>query len=213
MRVIFIRHGQSTANAGAPCDDIALIGLTERGWQQATHVAEQWTDRPSLIITSPFLRTQQTASPTIEKFPDVRVEIWPIQEFTYLQPARWTGTLSSERLPHIEHYWASSDPTYCDGEGAESFATLLRRAEATLNQLAALPHDALVYVFSHGQYMQAIRSLVLDSDLTDQEKMRKFWKKDEHEVIKNVTQLKVRKHGNVWHIDSVDDCDYFDGAS
>ena len=36
-----------------------------------------------------YLRTQQTAQPTIERFPEVPVAVWPIQEFTYLEPSRW----------------------------------------------------------------------------------------------------------------------------
>ena len=30
MKAIFIRHGQSTGNAGIPCDDLALLELTEK---------------------------------------------------------------------------------------------------------------------------------------------------------------------------------------
>jgi broad specificity phosphatase PhoE len=177
MRAIFIRHGQSTGNAGIPCHDLALLELTDLGWQQAREVAASWTETPDLIVTSPYLRTQQTAAATIQRFPDVPVEVWPIQEFTYLQPSRWNGTLSSERMPYLERYWSEADPEFCDGEGAESFATLLDRARATLHRLAALPTESLVYVFSHGQFIQAVRSLILDSELTDREKMRKFWGK------------------------------------
>jgi broad specificity phosphatase PhoE len=142
MRATFIRHGQSTGNAGMPCHDLATIELTEKGWNQARRVATDWTEAPSLIVTSPFLRTQQTAAPTIERFPDVPVRIWPIEEFTYLQPSRWNGTRSSERMPHLERYWTDANPTYCDGDGAESFGALLRRAEAALARLAALPPPA-----------------------------------------------------------------------
>jgi hypothetical protein len=42
-------------------------------------------------VTSPHLRTQQTTAPTIERFPDVPVEVWPIEEFTYLQPLAETA--------------------------------------------------------------------------------------------------------------------------
>ena len=103
MRAIFIRHGESTGNAGIPCNDLALKDL---GWRQASEVAASWTETPDLIVTSPYLRTQQTAAPTIERFPEVPLEVWPIQEFTYLQPSRWNGTLSSERMQFIERYWA-----------------------------------------------------------------------------------------------------------
>ena len=75
MRAVFIRHGQSTGNAGLPCHDLARIELTELGWQQARSAAASWTETPSLIVTSPFLRTEQTATPTVARFPNVPVEV------------------------------------------------------------------------------------------------------------------------------------------
>ena len=54
MRAIFIRHGESTGNAGIPCHDLATIELTERGQEQAHHVAASWTEAPALIVTSPY---------------------------------------------------------------------------------------------------------------------------------------------------------------
>lgn len=107
MRAVFIRHGQSTGNAGVPCHDLASIELTELGWRQAREVARAWTEAPTLIVTSPYLRTRQTAEATIQRFPDVPVEVWPIEEFTYLQPSRWNGTRSSERMP----IWSGTGPT------------------------------------------------------------------------------------------------------
>ncbi len=104
-------------------------------------MAASRTETPDLIVTSPYLRTQQTAAATIERFPNVPVEVWPIQEFTYLQPSRWNGTLSSERMPHIERYWAAADPEFYDGDGAESFTTMLRRVRASRDRLETLPAD------------------------------------------------------------------------
>lgn len=82
MRAIFIRHGQSTGNAGVPCHDLGAIELTELGQEQARDVAASWTQAPALIVTSPYTRTRQTAAPTIARFPGVPVEVWPIEEFT-----------------------------------------------------------------------------------------------------------------------------------
>ena len=174
MRAVFIRHGQSTGNAGLPCDDLSQIELTELGWEQAKSVAGDWNERPSLIVTSPYRRTEQTASPTIDRFPDVPVETWPIQEFTYLQPSRWNGTRSTERLPYIERYWQEADPAYCDGEGAESFRSLLGRAGSALERLQEEPDDALVYVFSHGQFIQAVKALVAEVGTSELEGVMDF---------------------------------------
>jgi len=197
MRAIFIRHGQSTSNVGIPCHDLALVELTELGRQQSREVAESWTETPDLIVTSPYLRTQQTAAATIERFPNVPVQVWPIQEFTYLQPNRWNGTLNSERMPHVERYWAQADPEFCDGEGAESFGTMLKRARYALCRLDALPAEWLVYVFSHGQFIQAVRSLVIDSGLTQQEMMQKFWGQGST-VIANAERIELRLESDRW---------------
>ena len=62
--------------------------------------AEQTADKPQEAAKPRRPRIprkpagQQTAAPTIARFPGVPVEVWPIEEFTYLQPARWNGTLS-----------------------------------------------------------------------------------------------------------------------
>jgi broad specificity phosphatase PhoE len=197
MRAIFIRHGQSTGNVGIPCHDLALVELTELGKRQGREIAESWTEPPDLIVVSPYLRTQQTAAATIERFPNVPVRIWPIQEFTYLQPSRWSGTLNSERMPHVERYWARADPWFCDGESAESFATMLDRAGYTLGRLETLPAGWLVYVFSHGQFIQAVRSLIIDAGLTEQERMGKFWGQGSP-AIANAERIELRRESGGW---------------
>src|SRR3546814_20063396 len=100
MRAIFIRHGENTGNAGVPCHDLATIALSERGHEQARAVAESWTQAPAPIVPSPYTRTRQPAAPTMARFPCVPVEVWPIEDSTYFQPARRKGTGSTERITH-----------------------------------------------------------------------------------------------------------------
>jgi broad specificity phosphatase PhoE len=178
ITAVFIRHGESTANAGAVCDDIALVELTEGGLRQARDLAAQWAEAPDLIVTSPFTRARQTAEPTIRRFPHTPVEVWPIEEFTYLQPFRWNGTSVAERRPHADAYWQSCDAAFRDGSGAESFSDLLRRAEAALDKLSAMVPGSRALVFTHGQFMQAVRVTVLHPGMSDSEKMRAFGRED-----------------------------------
>lgn len=51
---------------------------------------------------------------------------------------------------------------------------LLRRAKAALARLAALPSPSLAFVFSYGQFIQAVRAIVTEAELDDQAKMRRF---------------------------------------
>jgi broad specificity phosphatase PhoE len=84
--VWLIRHGESEANAGLASSDPALIPLTEKGYQQAVKVSTVISMIPSLIVFSPYLRTQQTAQPTMQLFPQAECQEWNIQEFTFLSP-------------------------------------------------------------------------------------------------------------------------------
>lgn len=198
MRAIFIRHGESMANAGLASLDVASIKLTERGEGQAGRIAREWPETPSHIVTSPFLRTQQTAAPTIARFPGVPVETWDVAEFTYLQPARWNGTTGADRRPHVERFWAACDPAYCDGEGAESFGDFLRRVEACLTRLAALPPTSLVYVFGHGQFIQAARAVATNPDLDDIAHMRAFWRNGSPVIVANAERIGFSWDNNRW---------------
>jgi broad specificity phosphatase PhoE len=185
MRAIFIRHGESTGNAGIPSSDLSQIALTERGYAQAISVAEAWTERPALIGLSPYVRTHLTAEPTIQRFLDVPVEVLPMEEFTYLEPSRWNGTSRNQRLPHIEAYWKTAEPDYCDGPGAESFSTLLSRVDTTLARLEQLDSDALILAFSHGQFIQALRVSLLFPHWDNKQKMEHFWSFNEENPILN----------------------------
>ena len=155
----FIRHAQSAANAGEVTEDVSQIGLTPCGRVEALKLASSFSEPPTLIVVSPFLRTRLTAQPTIYRVPDVPVEEWPVQEFTYLEPSRWNGTSPAERRPVVAEWWAKAGPGYRAGTGSESFSDLLRRARNTLERLERLPERNRVFVFTHGQFMQALRLL------------------------------------------------------
>lgn len=198
MKVIIVRHGESTGNAGIPSFDLSKLELTTLGQAQAESTALNWQQRPTLIALSPYLRTHLTGQPTIDRFPDVPVEILPMEEFTYLEPSRWNGTARQARLPHIESFWRLADPAFCDGPGAESFQTLLDRVGRTLARFEALPSDALVYAFSHGQFMQAVRQSVLHPTWTAQQKMAHFWAFNTQQPILNADQVEASFEAGRW---------------
>lgn len=87
------------------------------------------------------------------------METWPIQEFTYLEPARCVDTTVAQRRDWVQKYWNQANPTLVDGDGAESFLEFVSRAEAFLRRLAAHPAEDIV-VFSHGQFINAVAWLI-----------------------------------------------------
>lgn len=172
-RIWLIRHGESIANAGAPTDDHETIPLSEIGHKQAQALSQYIPYHPDLIVTSPFLRTQQTADYTIKRYPEASVAVWDVQEFTYLAPATCVGTTAADRRERVDKYWQRLDPDYIDGEGAESFAMLLSRAKAAIEQLS-ISNSGFTIIFTHAQFIRAMQLLKVNMNQDTQYLMQQF---------------------------------------
>lgn len=183
--ITLIRHAESLANAGQATLAPAGIALSETGHRQAADFAASLASAPDLIICSPFDRARATAQASARRFAGVPVEEWPIEEFTYLAPARFVGTTQAQRKPHADGYWQRADAAYVDGPGAESFTRLLGRAERMLRRLAALEADN-VLVFSHGQFIRAVLWwLEYGERAKEPESMRRFRATDSADPVPN----------------------------
>ncbi len=198
--VVLIRHGESQANAGFVTAHPATISLTERGWAQAAQVAARWSAPPALIITSAYLRTQQTAQPTCERFPQVPCVIWPIHEFTYLDIERSANTSAAQRQPLVAAYWQRCDPAYIDGAGAESFASLAQRAEQTLLQLQQ--HSGTLAVFTHGQFMQMLLWRIANPASPPTPASMRAWRDQARAApLPNIATIRLRYAASGWRVD------------
>jgi broad specificity phosphatase PhoE len=149
-----VRHGQSTSNAGFPAIGHGEVPLTALGLEQAHEVARRVERQPDLLIVSPFLRAQATADPIRTRWPLAPCQTWPIQELTYLSPARCRGTTFDTRRPWVEEYWRRCDPDYCDGPDAESFRTFVGRLGDFHRRLLAF-NGGFVIAVGHGQFFRA----------------------------------------------------------
>jgi broad specificity phosphatase PhoE len=149
-----IRHGQSASNAGLSTTGYGEIPLTAFGRRQAHEVAGRVQRQPDLLIASAFQRATATAEPILARWPLTRRETWPIQELTYLSPARCGGTTAETRRPWVEEYWRRCDPDYQDGPDAESFRSFMARLRNFHRRLLALDGNFIVVV-GHGQFFRA----------------------------------------------------------
>lgn len=199
LSVWFIRHAQSQANAGERTADPALIELTALGREQATHVAGLFGRAPDLLVTSPYLRAWQTAQFVADKYPGVPMETWPVQEFTYLNRQRCLNTTLAERIPMAREYWDRNDPHYVDGDGTESYAGLMGRAEDLWTRLLAGYDSKWVVVFSHAQFIRAaLWHWLCGGDWVSEASMKRFRSFLRACAIPNGAVLKARYDGDFW---------------
>jgi len=124
------------------------------GREQSILVSTTIKTAPGLIVTSSFSRTQSSAQPLKDRFPKVLQTVWPVQEFTYMNPINWNGTTGEERTPSAHAYWERNDPQYNDGGGAESFAELIQRIEV-VRELIIQQQNTEIVIFSHGLFTRA----------------------------------------------------------
>ena len=192
MREIWlIRHGESESNAGLPTSVTQLITLTPKGFAQAACAAAAIDRPPSLIVTSPYLRSRQSAQPAIDRFPRARVEEWPVHEFSSLSLANRDNTTPEQRRPLVDAFWERCDPLYVDGDGAESFAALVERASSTLERLRRL-EDEFAVVFGHGLFTRALLWVFLaGAPAIDARAMRRFRGFASGFAVPNASILKV----------------------
>jgi broad specificity phosphatase PhoE len=199
-RIILVRHGQSVTNAGGRSADQVSNPLTELGRAQSREFAERLDCKPTLFVTSPFLRAQQTSEPLRQRFPDVPVEEWPIQEFSFLNHSLHKGTSEADREPDTVAYWQREDPAYVGGSGAESFTQFLDRAREAIRRLVTRDPGGCIVVFTHGFFMQAFRLVLLwlvllFPNATDAELMANFQRFHFLNLIQNIDSLEFEVRG------------------
>jgi broad specificity phosphatase PhoE len=152
--IMLIRHAESQANSGERNSSQSEIKLSIKGYEQAKELAKSFTVMPDLVITSPFIRTLQTAKPLLDKFPAVKHEQWPIHEFICINPKRCINTTWEERKPLEAEYWERCEPDYKDGE-AESFSNFIRRVQNTIKTLN-LKRKKHIIAFTHMYFILAV---------------------------------------------------------
>jgi len=204
MQTIFlIRHGESESSQGSRTKDPMNIMLTSQGIEQAGHIAAflQALSLPlDLIVTSPYLRTLQTAGPTLAVFRATPRQEWAVEEFTYLSSIHQIDSTIEERRPLVDAFWQRNDPFYVDGPGSESFAQFIERVQAFRRQVENLA-DKTIAVFSHEQFINAVLwSVKYSPGELSPKTMRGFRDFLNQHPIRNgaIVEVRIRNQQHAW---------------
>ena len=206
----FIRHAESVANAGARTVEASSYPLSDLGFRQAQQLATALPVEPDLIIVSPYVRAQQTADFAIRRFPNARIEEWPVQEVQYLDPALCVGTTQDERNALADAYWDRGEPDQA-APNAESFTAFVARAADALHRLGKRT-EKMTFIFCHGRMMDALAWLSLSPpSVIDAAAMRRFSKFIHGFTVPNCSVLPLHFHpdgrrslGTLWVPENVE---------
>lgn len=170
--ITFIRHGQSTANAGGITMAHDAIPLSELGIRQAEILADMLKLQPSAIYVSEFVRTHETAKPFCEKV-SMSAKVQPLlNEFSSIDPELIQGMNGEQRRPIADAYWQAADPTKRMGVRADIFIEFEQRVAAFICELDALPDNSVL--FGHGIWFGMLTWKLLGFNARDSQGMKAF---------------------------------------
>lgn len=161
-KIVLIRHAESEANVGdkiLPHDNI--IKITQNGKKQSEELVEV-LEKPDRIILSKFIRTIETAEPTIKKYPETEVHLWlEVHEFDPADNTVLDFPSFQDFKVRYDLYWQKLDPDYKDAEHVESFREFVIRINKAILKAKNIP-DGINYVFTHGWCIKMFYVLLRD---------------------------------------------------
>ncbi|MGB4812201.1 MAG: histidine phosphatase family protein [Methylophilaceae bacterium] len=170
--IYFIRHGESTANAGGKTVEHQAIPLSEKGLQQAQLIAETLNIKPSIVLVSELVRTKHTAQPFCEKH-QIVAQVEPLlNEFSIISYELIAGMSGKERRPLADAFWLDADVNKRMGKDADTFLEFDARVSGLISRLDNLPHNTVI--FGHGIWFGLFLWKLLGFDTTSSSSMRQF---------------------------------------
>ena len=156
--VIFVRHGQSTANLACLFAGHTDVALTELGHKQAENTANFLKNYPiSAIYSSDLERSMQTAAPTGKMH---NLPVVPDRELREIFAGEWEGRAYEELL---EKYTQSFNTWRTDcgrahPEGGESTLELGARIYGEVDRLIEKHKGECFAIFTHATPIRLMRA-------------------------------------------------------
>ena len=150
MRLLLIRHGESTANAEGRWQGHADFSLSERGRRESERLAERLAAWPiDALYTSPLRRARETAETVAARLGLALVEQAALMEFDAGEMSGLTREEVLERFPeYVEARRAGRTDVLVPGmESPDGFR---RRVQSALEEIIAAHPQGTVAVVTHG---------------------------------------------------------------
>jgi len=162
LRLFLIRHGEIEPAAMGKLIGHADVALSERGVEQARHLAEKLSSvRLDAVYSSDLRRAYRTAE-IIAEYNQVSAQ--PSAAWREINMGLWEGrtlsALNDEAPQQVSSLF--SDPALFEYPGGESFADFTRRIREALGQLLLTHSHGNIALVVHGGVCRAIIGGVLE---------------------------------------------------
>jgi alpha-ribazole phosphatase len=170
--IYFIRHGESVSNAGGMTMEHHAIPLSEKGKFQAQLVADTLVTKPSKVMVSELIRTQQTAQPYCDRH-QLNFQTNPLlNEIHAVSFELIEGMMGQQRRQIAQQYWSEGDIHKRMGKRADTFAEFRDRVDGFINEMPNLENNTVI--FGHGIWFGMLYWRLLGFAAHDQQGMLAF---------------------------------------
>ena len=169
MRLLFVRHAESTGNAENRYQGHADFPLSDAGRRQARMLADRFQDeglQPTHVYTSPLSRTSETAAILAARWPVEIVEMDDLKENDVGALSGLTVDEVAVRYPELdmERAWETG---LADIEGVELPDARRARAQRVVDRAIGGHDDSdTVLMVTHGGILQHILAALLGTNRT-----------------------------------------------
>ncbi|NCN99113.1 hypothetical protein COU62_00465 [Candidatus Pacearchaeota archaeon CG10_big_fil_rev_8_21_14_0_10_35_219] len=193
MRLIIVRHAQTTLNRDGIIQGVSSGDLTDKGKKQAELLAKRlMKEKVDVVYSSDYKRCKDTLNPFLKmkKVPVHFVE--ELRERNY-------GIMDGKSGEEYDKWKQDKDWTNFDFRmsGGESYNDVLKRVKKFLDVLLKKENGKTVLIMAHGGTKRAILMNLFE------EKNRDYYKKTSGQISKNtaMTIIGLEKKGG-WKADS-----------
>ena len=169
MRLLFVRHAESTANAEHRYQGHANFPLSEAGRQQARRLADRFHAEgfvPTHAYTSPLARTSETAAILAGRWPLDVVDVDDLMEYDVGILSGLTADEASSKYPELDMEMARKNGL-AGVEGVEPPEARQARAQRVVDRAVDAHGDAdTVLMVTHGGILQHILAALLGTNRT-----------------------------------------------
>ena len=196
--LVFVRHGESIANAGGITMPHPDIPLTALGQSQAQAIADCIGFKAASVLASQFVRSQETAKPyCLSMALPLEVDA-RLNEFSSLSLASIVGMEGTQRRRLAAAYWQRADPWFRTGDGADTFVEFAQRVAEFREAIPQLP--SRVAIFGHGIWLGMLIWQLLGFASNGSDDMRAFRHFQQKLPMSNGVIYRLNREGRRWEI-------------
>ncbi len=169
MKIVLLRHAETTSNKNNKADSQIDAELTENGWKDAHNLIPKLKNlKIDVFIVSPLKRNLQTIQPFLDTLDNPKVIV------NNLTIERNLGDFTGTPMGVFQKFCDDNneDKVFCKPKNGESIADTYKRAKKFLLFLEENYKNKTILICGHKNFLMCFETLLRNLDIKDYYKFK-----------------------------------------